>query len=131
MRVNGAAHKFKIRRLGDVQFAEVAVERASAEVEVVFDLLRAGSDVAVRWEPAAPGAANEQIRVLRSVADETSLTLTLEGRTGSSHSLTLVTDREVVSVAGAELLAGELTISFAGEGDVEGWVRREVVVGVR
>ena len=87
--------------------------------------------MAVRHEPALPGVSNGGSRVLRSVAGEGALLLTVEGRPGTTHEMRLVTDRKVRTVTGATLEGDALRVSFAGEGDAEGWVRREVRVGLR
>ena len=128
--VEGAAVAFATSELGDVQLATVDVARAAERTVIRYALGRRGSDVAVRWEPAEPGAANGQVRVLRSVADDDALTLLVEGRSGNTHALELKTDRAVEAVAGGTLDGKTLSIAFAGEGDAEGWVRREVVVGL-
>ncbi len=127
VRVNGRLVEAKTIKLGDVQLVEVETA-LDADTEVVYELTRRGSDVAVRQVPAEPGASNGQIRVLRSEASESGLRLTVEGRTGQTHEVTLVTDRAVGKVTGGELVGTTLRIPFGGEGDVEGWVRKEVVV---
>ena len=128
--VDGAAVAFDTAALGDVQLVAVEVPTASERAVIRYALARRGSDVAVRWEPAEPGAANGQVRVLRSVADEEGLTLLVEGRAGTTHDLALVTDRPVGAVAGGTLAGSTLSVAFSGEGDAEGWVRREVTVGL-
>ncbi len=127
VRVNGRVVAAKTQRVGDVQIviAEVA---ANGETEVSYELERRGSDVTVLQIPADPGASNGQIRVLRSEAGDKALTLTVEGRTGSTHTLTLVSDRKPGRVTGATLAGTTLSIPFVGAGDVEGWVRKEVRV---
>ena len=128
--VDGAAVEFTTTELGDVLLATVEVPAAGDSTVVRYALARRGSDVAVRHEPAEPGAGNGQVRVLRSIAGEEALTLTLEGLNGTTHALELVTDRAVGEVTGGELEGTRLTVAFEGEGDAEGWVRREVVVGL-
>ncbi len=127
VRVNGRLVEAKTVRLGDVQLVEVEV-MADADSEVVYELTRRGSDVAVHQEPAEPGASNGQVRVLRSEANETSLRVTVEGRSGETHTLALVSDRRVDTVQGGTLSTTMLSIPFSGTGDAEGWVRKEVVV---
>ena len=130
VRANGRALAFDTLTLGDVLLVTADVE-AAGETEVVYELARRGSDVAVRQEPALPGASNGQVRVLRSVAGEAALVLTVEGRTGTTHELRLVTDREAGAVTGAALAGEALRVDFDGAGYAEGWVRKEVRVGLR
>ena len=130
VRANGRAIAFDTLTTGDVQLARAEVT-AEGLTEVVFELERRGSDIAVRQEPALPGASNGQIRVLRSVGGEDGLRLVVEGRSGRTHTLTLVTDRAPDVARGAELDGRELRVSFSGAGDAEGWVRREVTVTFR
>ena len=127
-RVNGQERPVATSPLGDVQLARLTVEAAPAQLEVVYELVQRGSDVAVHQTPAHPGAGNEQIRVLRSEATQRALRLLVEGRTGETHTLELVTDRKVGEVTGGQLSGATLTIDFTGAGDAEGWVRKEVVV---
>ena len=130
VRANGRAVAFDTLTLGDVLLVEAEVG-AAGETEVAYELARRGSDVAVRHEPALPGASNGQVRVLRSVAGEGALVLTVEGRTGATHELRLVSDRAAADVSGATLEGDVLRVAFEGTGDAEGWVRREVRVGWR
>lgn len=130
VRVNGRSVAFDTLTLGDVLLVE-AEAVAAGETAFVYELARRGSDVAVRQEPAAPGASNGQVRVLRSVAGEDALVVMAEGLTGTQHELALVTDREVGDVEGAVLEGTTLVVDFAGAGDAEGWVREEVRVGLR
>ena len=129
VRANGRLLAHRSLALGDVQLVTVETVGAAGETELVYELTRRGSDVAVRQEPAAPGAANGQVRVLRSQAGDGELTLTLEGRTGTSHALTLVADRAPTRVIGATSVGDTITVEFKGTGDAEGWVRKQVVVG--
>ena len=122
---------------GDVQRPVVRLAGAEAEA-VVFEMERRGTDVAVRYEPADPGAVSRQLRVLRSTAGADGLRLLLEGRAGETYALLLVTDRGVGEVAapGAEVAPDEagapvLTVTFEGEPGRSGYVRREVVVPLR
>ncbi|PYT04250.1 MAG: hypothetical protein DMF65_02535, partial [Acidobacteria bacterium] len=50
-----------------------------------------GSDVYNTFEPPAPGARSEHLRVLRSHADAGALRLLLEGRGGRTYTLRLKT----------------------------------------
>lgn len=130
-RVNGKEVSVTTHPLGDVQLAKVLVASAETNTKIVYELARHGSDVAVRWEPALPGASNEQIRVLRSEASSEGLSLLLEGLEGRTHKLKLISDREFIVVEGATVDHRELTISFSGNGDLEGWVRKTVFVKLK
>ena len=130
-RAGGAELPVRRVGLGDVALYEVRVANAAAAETITYELARRGSDVAVRWEPAPPGGANAQIRVLRSLAGADALELTVEGLTGTEHMLQLVSDRSPASVDGGMLDGDVLTVEFAGAGDAEGWVRRVVRVGWR
>ena len=110
--VDGAAVAFDTAALGDVRLVAVEVPTAGERAVIRYALARRGSDVAVRWEPAEPGAANGQVRVLRSVADEEGLTLLVEGRAGSEHALALVTDRAVEAVTGGRVDGTSLAVGF-------------------
>ena len=140
-------------RQGDVQRPTVRIDGTGDDVLVVFELARAGTDVAIRYEPAPPGATSGQIRVLRSTASDDALTLLLEGRAGETYEVGGYTDRQVGRVrapgvevlenarvapgpaGGAEVAAGgpafTLLVTFDGTPDRSGYVRREVVVPLR
>lgn len=111
--------------------------------------------MAVRYEPAPPGATSRQVRVLRSTAGEGGLTLLLEGRPGERYEIEGYTDRPVgrVRAGGVETVenaralpdpvgappgaggvsrhAFTLLVTFDGAPGRSGYVRREVVVPLR
>ena len=138
---DGQEVPFEVVRQGDVQ--RPTVRLAAGAREVVFELERSGTDVAVRYEPAEPGDVSRQIRVLRSVASAGELRLTLEGRTGQTYSLAVWSDREVLApgAPGVTLAepaadrqrgaAADLRVLFEGPAGPSGYVRREVVVPLR
>ncbi|WP_420455967.1 amylo-alpha-1,6-glucosidase [Rubrivirga sp.] len=150
--VNGEEVAVETVRQGDVQRPTVRVAGASG-VSVVFELARAGTDVALRQEPAEPGATSQQPRVLRSTASEASLRLVVEGRAGTTAAFDVHTDRRIgdLRVPGVSYLeaaavvpgpvggperpfAGPpytLLVEFEGEPGRSGYVRREVVVPLR
>ena len=132
---------FETVRQGDVQRPTVRLEGVDGAA-VVFELARSGTDVAVAYEPAAPGATSQQIRVLRSVASADRLRLVLEGRPGQSYALPVVSDRGVsIDPASCGLTLsrvpdgdGErqvLSVAFEGPAAPSGYVRREVTVLIR
>lgn len=134
---------FETAREGDVQRPTVRLAGAEA-ASVTFELERSGTDVAVRYEPAPPGATSQQIRVLRSVAGDGALRLTLEGRAGETYALPVYSGREVgrVEAAGVATVepapedrqrgaAATLLVTFEGEPGRSGYVRREVAVPLR
>ena len=97
---------FETVRQGDVQRPTVRLDDVGGAVEVRYELERAGTDVAVRYEPAPPGATSQQIRVLRSTASDDALTLLLEGRAGQTYEVAGYTDRQIgpVRAGGVEVL---------------------------
>ena len=133
-----------MRAQGDVQRPEGLVVAGGETVVAEFTFSRRGSDVAVRHEPAEPGAVSQQPRVLRSEARADGLHLTLEGRAGSTARFALHTDRTpgTLSVPDVALLDAPATgaadgaaapdytiqVGFAGTPDQAGYVRRELVV---
>ena len=144
---------FETTRQGDVQRPTVRLDDVGGAVEVVYELERAGSDVAVRYEPAPPGATSQQIRVLRSTASGDALTLLLEGRAGQRYEIEGYTDRPIgaVRAGGVDVIenarvlpaplgaeegavnrhAFTLFVTFEGAPGRSGYVRREVVVPLR
>lgn len=127
---SGREVPFEVVRQGDVQRPTVRLAGPEAG-EVAFELERAGTDVAVRYEPAEPGAVSEQVRVLRSTALEDALRLVAEGRAGETYRLPLVTGREVGTPTGATLDGRDLVVTFDGVPGRSGYVRREVTVPLR
>lgn len=140
---DGREVPFEVVRQGDVQRPTVVLD---APREVVFELARAGTDVAIRYEPATPGSVSRQPRVLRSQASADALRLVLEGRAGETVTFAVHTDRQpgVVREAGvaivplAEAPAGPgaaaafgLRVTFDGTPGRSGYARRELVVPLR
>ena len=150
-RADGREVPFEIVREGDV--LRPTVRLAGARAEVRFELARAGTDVAIRYEPADPGDVSRQPRVLRSVASSEALQLVVEGRAGTTAAFPLYTDRTPASSDGATVTAraggagpdgarpgGEvsmraapytLTVAFEGTPDHSGYVRRELAIPLR
>lgn len=135
VRVNGRGVRPRVTNLGDVQFAEVAVEGPLDTVRIEF-ALRDGSDVCVRQDPAAPGDESQQIRVLRSRAGAEGLRLTLEGRGGRTYTLGLQTSRQIgtatepgVKIEHRGAADPQVLVTFDGPPDQ--YVRREVFVPLR
>ena len=153
--VNGGEVPFEVVRQGDVLQPVVRLDpsdeppaRLTDVVEVVFELARAGTDVAVRYEPAEPGAVSRQPRVLHSTASDDALRLVLEGWAGSTATFDLYTDRRVGApqAPGIEVIepaseTGEptpstrptstLRVTFDGTSGRSGYVRREITIPLR
>ena len=152
---DGREVAFEVTRQGDVQRPAVRLDDVGGEVVVTFELERAGTDVAVRYEPSPPGATSQQIRVLRSTASDDALTLLLEGRAGETYEVEGYTDRPIGAVrapgvdvienarerpvpvgaapgsGGVDRHAFTLLVTFDGAPGRSGYVRREVVVPLR
>jgi glycogen debranching enzyme len=129
VKVDGRSVDFDIERVGDVQRVELTLDaRREADVAINYE---GGSDVYLNYEPPAPGARSESLRVLRSHAETGALQLLLEGRGGRTYTLHLKTPYNVGDEEGfnAKRLAADdflLTISFdSTTGDYQ---RREVIV---
>ena len=145
--VDGREVAVETVRQGDVQRPTVRLAAGDGRArEVVFELERSGSDVAVRHEPAEPGDVSRGLRVLRSVAGPDAIRLTLEGRPGQAYALDVWSDRDVDNetlqasgIAAIEPpaadrqrgMAAGLLIDFEGPAAPSGYVRREVVVPLR
>jgi hypothetical protein len=129
VRVDGRAVNFRVGRVGDVQTAEFAVEvRRPVEVRVAYD---EGSDVIVPFEPPAPGARSESLRVLRSTAEPGALRLLLEGLGGRAYTLRLRTPHAAGDGEGFKATragADEYRLDVAFDPAAHGYARREVVV---
>ncbi|HEX8282292.1 MAG TPA: GH116 family glycosyl hydrolase [Pyrinomonadaceae bacterium] len=129
VRVDGRPVAFSVERMGDVQTAEFAVEvRRPVEVRVAYD---EGSDVSVPFEPPAPGARSESLRVLRSTAEGGALRLLLEGLGGRTYTLRLKTPHAVGTGDGFEaerVGADEYRLNVTFDPAARGYARREVVV---
>ncbi|MET0626271.1 MAG: GH116 family glycosyl hydrolase [Pyrinomonadaceae bacterium] len=129
VRVDGRAVGFEVERVGDVQTAEFAVEvRRPVEVRVTYD---EGSDIVVPFEPPAPGARSESLRVLRSTAEPGALRLLLEGLGGRTYALRLKTPHAASNGEGFEATrvgADEYRLEVSFDSAAHGYTRREVVV---
>jgi glycogen debranching enzyme len=132
--IDGKTTRPRLMRVGDVQFAEVAVAPSAREVVAEFRY-RGGTDV---YEPTPPtphpGSRNQGIRIVRSRADDGALRLLLEGRAGRTYDLFLRTPRRPGIMRGATLVRDQgsdpvIRVTFAGDGD--GYTRQEVVLELR
>lgn len=129
VRVDGRAVDFVIERRGDVQYAVFDVEvRRTADVRIGYE---EGSDVYVPFEPPAPGARSESLRVLRSTAEGGRLRLLLEGLGGRTYALRLKTPRTVDAGEGFEAVRlgpDEYRLDVGFDPAAGGYARREIFV---
>ncbi|HYY96742.1 MAG TPA: hypothetical protein VE713_19715, partial [Pyrinomonadaceae bacterium] len=132
VKADGHSLSYEVRREGDVQRVEFRVEaRRETEVRISYD---EGSDVYLPFEPPAPGARSESLRVLRSHAEAGALRLLLEGVAGHTYRLNVKTQRmpEGWSDFDATRVAPDVfQIRVSFENTTTGYVRREVVIPLR
>ncbi|MDQ3919932.1 MAG: GH116 family glycosyl hydrolase, partial [Acidobacteriota bacterium] len=132
VKADGRSLSYEVRREGDVQRVEFRVEaRRETEVHISYD---EGSDVYLPFEPPAPGARSESLRVLRSHAEAGALRLLLEGVAGHTYLLNVKTQRmpEGWSDFDATRVAPDVfQIRVPFENTTTGYVRREVVIPLR
>jgi glycogen debranching enzyme len=132
--VNGRNAEFDVEDNGDRQFAEVEIKELSASNEIVFTYDE-GTDVYVEAEIPQPGASNQGLRVLRSIADEDSLHLTLEGLPDRTYSLKALSPKHLTETSGVRVTSTntrepqQLTVSF--DNSSSGYVRHEFVIPLR
>ena len=132
VKLNGRPAKFGLSRAGDVQRVEVAFDMGEGAEVVIF--YEEGTDVYTTFEPPAPGARTESLRVLRSHAEPGALRLLLEGRGGRSYTLQVKTPFNVGNGEGfdATRIADDeyrLTVSFPSSTD--GYARRELGIPLK
>jgi glycogen debranching enzyme len=132
VKADGHSLSYVVRREGDVQRVEFRVEaRRETEVRISYD---EGSDVYLPFEPPAPGARSESLRVLRSHAEAGALRLLLEGVAGHTYPLNVKTQRmpEGWSDFDATRIAPDVfQIRVPFENMTTGYVRREIVIPLR
>ena len=119
--VDGRSRPYQMRRLGDVQHAEVELPADALPARVVF-FCDEGTEVYVPVAAPAPGASSEGLRVLRATAEPGALRLVLEGRAGREYVAHVRTPKAVGEVPGAAVARGEggrhtLRVRFEGTGD--------------
>nr|MDQ3747350.1 hypothetical protein [Acidobacteriota bacterium] len=132
VKADGHSLSYEVRREGDVQRVEFRVEaRRETEVRISYD---EGSDVYLPFEPPAPGARSESLRVLRSHAEAGALRLLLEGVAGHTYLLNVKTQRipEGWSDFDAARIAPDVfQIRVPFDNTMTGYVKREVVIPLR
>src|SRR5205085_12184947 len=130
----GRNAQFDVEEAGDRQFATVEIKEFSASNEIVFTYDE-GTDVYIEPEIPARGASNQGLRILRSIADEDSLHLTLEGLAGRTYSLKALSPKHLSETDGVRVTSTnvrepqQLTVSF--DNSSSGYVRREFVIPLR
>jgi glycogen debranching enzyme len=130
--VNGRGVSPPMTAIGDVQKAEVVIDRPQAESDVVFARTE-GSDVWREIDPPKPGARNEGLRVLRSLATRDALMLTVEGLGGRSYTVYLHSPRRVGAVAAEGVRVegsqqGDPALQLTFKGPEGKYVRRQIAV---
>jgi glycogen debranching enzyme len=130
--INGRDARFDRKERGDVQLAEVEIDKAPARTEVVYRYDE-GTDVYTRFEEAPQGARSQGLRILSSRAEGSALRLRLEGLGGRSYALKVRTPCTLGSVPGVAVRRAnrewELDVRFEGEEGV--YVRRDLVLPCR
>jgi glycogen debranching enzyme len=129
VKADGRSIRFRVEREGDVQRVEFRVQ-AERESRVVINYDE-GTDVYLPFEPPAPGARSESLRVLRSHADPNGLRFVLEGVAGHTYPLDLKTQRVPGDMAiydGINVAPNIFRIYVTFDDSTTGYVRREVVL---
>ena len=81
-------------------------------------------------EPLRLGERSQRLRILQSSLEGKRFTVRLEGRSGRSYRMRIVTERDIASIDnGRRLSAGEVEVSLP-EGAAR-WTRTELVVHLR
>jgi glycogen debranching enzyme len=132
VKADGRALKYRVEQEGDVQRVEFRVEAVGeTEVVIAYD---EGTDVYLPFEPPAPGARSESLRVLRSRAEAGALHLLLEGRGGRTYTLHLKTPHAVGEAAGITATrdgADDYRLNVSFDTSTQDYVRREVVIPLK
>ena len=132
--LNGKDVKFILKRIGDVQFAEVSFTNALAANELVFTYDE-GTEVFVERDTLRPGADNQGLRILRVGADERGLRLTLEGRGGRTYQLRALSPRRLTATNNLQTKTTDarapqpFAVTF--DGPSTGYIRRELFIPFR
>jgi glycogen debranching enzyme len=129
-RANGRALRPAIRRVGDVQYAEVAVDLPPGASTIELSI-EEGSDVEVELEPPAPGARSEGLRLLRVRAEPAGLRIVAEGRGRRTYAVRLHSPRRPLAAGdGVTVHASGATplVRIAFEGPPDTYVRREILL---
>jgi glycogen debranching enzyme len=132
--VQGRAVAFEIKTVGDVQRAEVSLERGGPTIEAVFTYTE-GTDVYLVPESLAPGAESVGLRILGARADAEALHLRLEGLGGRSYALRVRSPYRLGPSSGATIEVGsddgeqQLRIAFEGQAGL--YVRRDLRIPLR
>jgi hypothetical protein len=132
VKADGRALKYRVEQEGDVQRVEFRVEAVGeTEVVIAYD---EGTDVYLPFEPPAPGARSESLRVLRSRAEAGALHLLLEGRGGRTYTLHLKTPHAVGEAAGITATrdgADDYRLNVSFDTSTQDYVWREVVIPLK
>jgi hypothetical protein len=131
--VQGRATQFEMRRIGDVQRAEIRIETDAPTIETVFTFDE-GTDIYFTPESLMPGAQNSGLRIVRARADSEALHLVLEGLGGHTYAMRVRSPFQLGEADGLKVQADgnsdpQLTVAFEGPSDT--YVRRELSVPIR
>ncbi|HXH07871.1 MAG TPA: GH116 family glycosyl hydrolase, partial [Vicinamibacterales bacterium] len=130
VRVTSGGQRATMRRMGDVQYAELALDLPVGTTTVELSIGE-GSDVGVDIEPPAPGARSEGLRLLRARADAVGMHVAAEGRGGRTYVLRLYTSRRILGASDGVAVAaapGGYRVTIRFDGAPEAYVRRDVLL---
>jgi glycogen debranching enzyme len=127
--VNGKPAKFNLQKMGDVQRIETILENPQ-NTEVVFNY-EEGTEVFYTPAPLLPAQRNQDLKIIRAVADEQNLRLIVEGLGGRAYTLGVRSGYKLNEVEGVKIeqnggLFGKIAVKF--EGAENEFVRREIVI---
>ncbi len=92
--INGKRADFTIKKIGDVQQAEIQTDLNQPQTEISIDCDE-GSDVYIVPPDLIAGAESSGLRIIKSRADQTGLSLTLEGLSGASYRLNVKSPKQL------------------------------------
>ena len=114
--INNKKVDFTIKKIGDVQQAEIQANLNQPQTQISIDYDE-GSDVYIVTPDLIAGAESSGLRVIKSRADQTGLSLTLEGVCGKTYLLNVKSPNQLqpnqnVSIESAATGEAQLKVTF-------------------
>lgn len=127
--VNNRKTDFELKRVGDVQQAEVKINAPPSTIEAIFTYDE-GTDVSIEVDSLRRGDESVGLRIISARVDDNELRLILEGRSGFSYHIKLRTPHLVNDSASLKIDANKnLMVTF--DNSVQGYQRRELIIPLK
>ncbi|MEP6925913.1 MAG: hypothetical protein ABI954_15705 [Pyrinomonadaceae bacterium] len=129
--IDGQPTTFNLKRIGDIQQAEMSFDLAQPKAIVSF-VYDEGTDVYLIPQTLVAGAETSGLRIIKSQAGEKGLFLSVEGAGQQTYQLNVRSTHQLQEVEGVKvksaLSGGDAQLSISFQGAPQTYIKREILI---